>query len=439
MTRAETIAALASGGGRAGVAVIRVSGPEAGSALRAVTGGPIPRPRQAARRRFIDPASGEALDDGLVLWFPAPHSFTGDDVVEFQGHGGRATVEGLLAALCRVPGVRLADAGEFTRRAFDAGKLDLTQAEALADLVDAETDGQRRQALRQMDGGLRTLVEGWRQDLIHALALTEASIDFIEEPDVGVGPVAEAARRAEALMTAITAHLADGRRGERLRDGLHVAVVGPPNAGKSSLVNALARREAAIVSAVAGTTRDVIEVHLDLGGWPVILADTAGLREAGEEIEAEGIRRALARAEEADLRLAVFDGAVWPARDPATAALLGDGTLMVVNKADLLAEIPDVLAVSATTGQGMATLIAALTAAAQDRLDSGAVIPFTRPRHREALIETADALSRALAASDIELMAEDLRLAARALGRITGRVAVDDILDAVFSRFCIGK
>lgn len=438
----ETIVALASGGGRAGVAVIRLSGPQAGQALVALTGKNIPEPRKAVRRWFIDPVSQERLDEGLALWFPAPQSFTGEDVVELHGHGGRATIEALLSALCRVDGVRLAEAGEFSRRAFEAGKLDLTQAEALADLVDAETEGQRRQALRQREGGLKTVVEEWRQDLIHALALTEATIDFVEEPDVGVGPLAEAARRAEALQKTIAMHLADGRRGERLREGFHVAVIGPPNAGKSSLVNALAGREAAIVSATAGTTRDVIEVHLDLGGWPVIVADTAGLREAGEAIEAEGVRRALARAEVADLTIAVFDGATWPVLDPTTEALLTDDTMIVLNKTDLLSNPAlkaGILPVSVKTGAGMMDLVTALTEAARNNLDTGAVVPFTRPRHREALQETAEALERALNAPEIELMAEDLRIAARALGRISGRVAVDDVLDAVFSRFCIGK
>ncbi len=437
----DTIVALASGSGRAGVAVIRLSGPVAGETLTTLTRQPLPLPRQATRRWFYDGATGERLDEGLALWFPAPHSFTGEDVAELHGHGGRATIEALLTAVCQRPGVRLAEAGEFSRRAFQAGKLDLTQAEALADLVEAETEGQRRQALRQREGGLTSVVDGWRADLIHALALTEATIDFVEEPDVGAAPLAEATRRVNALRAVIAGHLADGRRGERLRTGLEIAIIGPPNAGKSSLVNALAGREAAIVSATAGTTRDVIEVHLDLAGWPVIVADTAGLREAAEAVEAEGVRRALSRAENADVTVAVFDGATWPTGDAATQAVITPQTVLVVNKADLLVVPPPApyVALSAKTGQGMGDFISLLTTIAQSRLDSGAVIPFTRPRHREALRDTLAALDRALAAPAIELMAEDLRLAAHALGRISGRVRVDDILDAVFSRFCIGK
>lgn len=442
MNRPDTIFALATAPGRAGVAVIRVSGPQAGAALTALCG-KLPVPRQAARARFCDPADGRVLDDGLALWFPGPASFTGEDVAEVQGHGGKAVIDSLLSALCLVPGVRPAEPGEFTRRAFENGKLDLTQAEGLADLINAETEAQHRQALRQMDGALARLFDGWRSDLIRHLAHLEAFIDFPDEP---IPDHLDQAVRAgiTTLATAMAAYLADGHRGERIRDGLYIAVVGAPNAGKSSLVNALARREAAIVSATAGTTRDVIEVHLDLGGYPVILADTAGLREAAEDIEAEGIRRALQRAENADLRLAVFDaGAGW---DAATLALIDDRTEVIVNKIDttplagdlqIAGRIPHRIA--AAVGQGMAGLLTALTARVRAALETQGAPALTRQRHRVALEECVDSLQRSLTAPDLELMAEDLRLAARALGRITGRVEVDDLLDVIFRDFCIGK
>ncbi|WP_019645116.1 tRNA uridine-5-carboxymethylaminomethyl(34) synthesis GTPase MnmE [Novispirillum itersonii] len=444
MSRPETIFALATAPGRAGVAVIRISGPQAGAALQALCG-KLPKPRQAARVRFCDPLGGQPLDDGLALWFPAPGSFTGEDVAELQGHGGKAVIDSLLSALCTLPGLRPAEPGEFTRRAFENGKLDLTQAEGLADLINAETEAQHRQALRQMDGALARLFDGWRSDLIRHLAHLEAFIDFPDEP---IPDHLDQAVRAgiSALAGAMSAHLADGHRGERIRDGLYIAVVGAPNAGKSSLVNALARREAAIVSAAAGTTRDVIEVHLDLGGYPVILADTAGLREAAEEVEAEGIRRALQRAENADLRLAVFDAGLAPGWDQTTLALIDDRTEVILNKTETTS-LPEDLRIagrrphriSAAGGQGMAGLLAALTDRVRSLLETQGAPALTRQRHRVALEECVESLQRSLTAPDLELMAEDLRLAARALGRITGRVEVDDLLDVIFRDFCIGK
>ena len=336
-----TLFALSSAPGRAGVAVIRISGPAAGAALCALMGRTDPpAPRLATRARFRDPDSGEPLDDGLALWFPAPHSFTGEDVAELHGHGGRATVAALLDALSRRPGLAPAEPGAFTRRAFEAGKLDLTAVEGLADLIDAETAAQRRQALRQMDGALARLTEDWRDRLMRALAHLEATIDFSDE-DLPETLMSSLLAEVGALASEITAHLAQPPRGERLRDGVHVAVLGPPNAGKSSLVNALARREAAIVSAIAGTTRDVVEVHLDLGGYPVVLADTAGLRESADVIEQEGVRRAHARAEVADVRLVLLDGATGGPPDPALAPLLADPDALVVwTKTDLRRDTP---------------------------------------------------------------------------------------------------
>ena len=436
-----TIFALATAPGRAGVAVVRVSGPETSSALKALAGNDLPRPRVASLRTLRDPRNGEALDDALVLWFPAPKSFTGEDVAELHLHGGRAVVAGVIEALAALPGLRVAEPGEFTRRAFENGKLDLTAAEGLADLVDAETGAQRRQALRQMEGALGRLYEGWRERLTRALAHIEADIDFPDE-DLPSG-VADAVRpELDRLAAEIRAHLDDGRRGERLREGLHIAIVGAPNAGKSSLLNALARREAAIVSARAGTTRDVIEVHLDLGGFPVVLADTAGLRDAADEIEEEGIRRALDRAARADVKIAVFDATEAP--DAATRGLIDADTVVVLNKTDLAPPAPAVdgvpaIAVSARTGAGLRELEGRLAAFSADRLAGTGAPALTRARHRTALEECREALARALTAPLPELAAEDVRLASRALGRITGRVDVEDLLDVIFRDFCIGK
>ncbi|MBP2311598.1 tRNA uridine-5-carboxymethylaminomethyl(34) synthesis GTPase MnmE [Azospirillum soli] len=440
-----TIFALATAPGRAGVAVVRVSGPASGAALSALTGRPLPRPREATLAKLRNPKTGEVLDDALVLYFTAPRSFTGEDVVELHLHGGRAVVAGVVEALSSQPGLRVAEPGEFTRRAFENGKLDLTEAEAVADLVDAETAAQRRQALRQMEGALGKLYDGWRERLTRSLAHIEADIDFPDE-DLPSG-VSDAARPVlEALAREIDAHLDDKGRGERLREGLHIAIVGAPNAGKSSLLNALARREAAIVSARAGTTRDVIEVHLDLGGYPVVLADTAGLREAAaDEVEEEGIRRALDRAAKADVKIAVFDATDLPTLDPATLALVDADTVVVLNKTDVVDATPPVvagvpaIAVSARTGVGLPALEERLTAFSADRLAGSGVPALTRARHRSALEECRDALRRALMAPLPELMAEDVRLASRALGRITGRVDVEDLLDVIFRDFCIGK
>ena len=436
----ETVFALASAAGRAGIAVIRLSGPQTATALMRLGCG-LPSPRKATRANFCDP-SGEILDDGLLLWFPAPHSFTGEDVAELHVHGGRAVVDSILMALKDVEGLRPAEPGEFTRRAFANDKMDLTQAEALADLVDAETRAQAKQALRQMGGALKELYDDWRHRLVQALAHLEAVIDFPDEdlpPEIADKVWGE----VNELQQRIDGHLDDGGRGERIREGLTVAIIGPPNAGKSSLLNTLARREAAIVSAIPGTTRDVIEVHMNLGGYAVTLADTAGLREAGDVIEDEGIRRARKRAADADLKIAVFDGAMYPVWDEATTALIDSETMVIVNKADLIAQqnptTEAVQFISVKTGLGLEAFIAELQARISSRADTGAAMPLTRARHRKALEECRDALSRAGAANLPELAAEDLRLAARALGRLTGRVEVEEILDVVFRDFCIGK
>ena len=399
----------------------------------------MPPARLARHVRFRDPDSGEDLDDGLALWFPAPHSVTGEDVAELQLHGSRGVLAAIMAALSRM-GLRLAEPGEFTRRAFLNGKLDLTQAEAVADLAAAETEAQRRQALRQLDGRLGEIYRGWGERLLRLLAHLEAAIDF---PDEELPPAieTEVAEGSRHLAEEIAGHLADGHRGERLRDGIAVAIIGPPNAGKSSLLNQLARREAAITSPIAGTTRDVIEVAIDLAGYPVVLADTAGLRDSADVIEQEGLRRALKRAEEAELRLFVFD-ATRPQDAGGAAAWPGADTLLVANKIDLAADRDavrsDAIPVSALTGDGLPELIAALASRIAQTYDTAAPV-LTRARHREALETALAALHRSLAAELPELRAEDLRLAWRSLGRITGRVDVEDLLDVIFADFCLGK
>ncbi|MEI8393368.1 MAG: tRNA uridine-5-carboxymethylaminomethyl(34) synthesis GTPase MnmE [Rhodospirillaceae bacterium] len=440
----DTIFALATGPGRTALAIIRLSGPQAGIALTALTAKALPPARVAKLVTLHDPDSLEPLDHGLVLWFPTPNSATGEDVAELHLHGGRAIIAAVTEALSRVPGLRPAEPGEFTRRAFDNGKLDLTEAEAVADLIDAETAAQRRQALCQYGGALGRLYEDWHGRLARLLAHLEAEIDF---PDEDLPPGLDQRSRGllELLLGELNSHLHDGHRGERVRNGLSIAIIGPPNAGKSSLLNLLARRDAAIVSARSGTTRDIIEIHLDLGGYPVILADTAGLRDSSDEIESEGIRRALERAATADLKIAVFDGACWPELDGATLGLLDQNTVPVLNKSDCHGQTAITIggrpgfSLCSRTGDGLAPLLDRLITMVAERLDTAARPTLTRLRHRLALEECRDSLVRALSAPLPELTAEDVRLASRALGRITGRVAVDDLLDIIFRDFCIGK
>lgn len=405
--------------------------------MKALTGRKHPKARHAALRRFAD-ADGVGIDQGLALWFPGPDSFSGEDMAEFHVHGGLAIVDAMLAALSAVPGLRLAEPGEFTRRAVANGKFDLTAAEGLADLIAAQTDAQRRQALRQYDGALAELYEGWRTRLIAQAAWIEASIDFSEE-DLPDDVFAKARSALGEIGREIASHVDDGGRGELVREGLRIALIGPPNAGKSSLLNALAKRDVAIVSDIPGTTRDVIEVRLDLGGYPVVVADTAGLRESGDAIELEGVRRALARAHAAELVVLVLDGTADKAPTPDIGA---KPFLITWNKRDLATHVVNAgeVNVSAKTGEGIDALIAALTARVRDIADvQSEAPPLTRARHRDALIEAQSSLNRALEATQPELMAEDVRLALRALGRITGRVDVEELLDVIFREFCIGK
>jgi tRNA modification GTPase len=438
------------------LSVIRFSGPRATDALiflterkafergRSARDPALAEPRRMTLRTLLDPVTGEAIDRGLAVWFEAPSTETGETMVELHLHGGRGVVNGALAAIGKLGFCRLAEPGEFTRRAFEHGKLDLTAAEAIADLVAAETDQQRRLALEQMGGALHRLYEDWRTLGLRALAHLEAAIDFPDE-DLPAGIDDEVRAGIARLRGEIAAHLAD-RRGERLREGLGIAIIGPPNAGKSSLLNLLARRDAAIVSETAGTTRDVIEVHLDLGGWPVVLADTAGLRETGDAIEQEGVRRAEARAQAADLRLLVLDASGdWQAEmqrlTRPSAHWNAAVDIVVANKVDLaLVDAVGVVPLSAVSGAGLPELLARIERSVAHLMeqDTGAP-PLTRARHREALAEAEAALGRALAAPELALAAEDVRLAMRAIGRITGTVRIDELLDVIFRDFCIGK
>ncbi|MGI9486049.1 MAG: tRNA uridine-5-carboxymethylaminomethyl(34) synthesis GTPase MnmE [Geminicoccaceae bacterium] len=444
-----TIFALASGAGRAGVAVVRLSGGAATEVCQALTGEPPPPPRQARLTALHDPRDGEPIDQGLILWFPGPASFTGEDVLELQVHGGPAVLSALFDALQSVTAVRPADPGEFSRRAFMNGKMDLTGAEGLADLIDAETRQQARQARRQMDGVLGRLYGGWHARLLEALSLIEAEIDFAPEEEVPDGLMAEMLPRLKTLADEIAGHLADSGRGERLRSGLRATLIGPPNAGKSSLLNRLAARDVAIVTDIPGTTRDVLETPLDLGGYPLVIADTAGLRASDDRVERLGVERALAEAKDADIRITLFDGARWPLVDADTEALIDGETIIVLNKSDLLEPGierkiagQEALLLSCQTGEGINDLVRRLTEFAARAMAPGDAPVLTRARHRQALVEVTTALARieqARPAPELALIAEDLRIAMQAMGRITGRVGVEDVLDQIFSTFCIGK
>lgn len=428
----DTVFAVASGAGRAAIAVFRISGPDGGAVLDRMCRG-----RPEARRasvRILRNLSQQTIDQALVLWMPGPGTFTGEDCLELHVHGGRAVVQDVAAALVEL-GLRPAEPGEFTRRAFLNGRMDLLEAEALADLIDAETTAQRRQALQQLEGGLGALLERWRGELVSLLARQEALIDF---PDEDLPPEVEAMLLASVAHLAgeMRRHLDDNKRGERLRDGVAIAILGPPNVGKSSLVNALAERDVAIVADRPGTTRDVLEARIELAGVPVTLLDTAGLRASADPVEAEGVRRALHRAEMADLLVLAH------ASGEGAAPSLPDHprTLRVATKADLGGcAAGDGLAVSAVTGEGMAALRCALADHVRDLTQAEGPPPLTRARHRAALQEAVACLERSLGAPHAELRGEDLRLALRALGRITGQVGVEDILDSVFRQFCIGK
>jgi len=435
----QTIYALSSGRLPSAIAIVRLSGSRAGAALQMLVG-KLPTPRLATRALLRD-SRGEPIDDAVVLWFPGPASATGEDVAELHVHGGRAVLATLFAMLSSYADLRPAEPGEFTRRAFENGKLDLTEAEGLDDLIHADTDRQRRQALHQLKGLLGDKARDWRRQIIEASALIEAGIDFADEGDVPEELMAPAIDRIKILLSEIETALALQGRGERLRDGLTVVIAGPPNAGKSTLMNQLARREVAIVSPHAGTTRDVIEVQLDLDGYPVTVIDTAGIRDTDDPVEQEGVRRARARAADADLVLWLSEG------KSSGADHRGDAPVWVIrNKIDLGGEESSesanpVFRISAKQGDGIAELIDALVSFARSFFGTNETGLITRERQRKLLQETAVALRRSLEAVKLgeELAAEELRVAAFALGKLLGRVDVEDLLDVIFREFCIGK
>lgn len=451
--RDQTIFALSSGRAPSAIAVVRVSGSEAGAALTTLAG-KLPAPRQASRRLLHD-GGGQPIDDAVVLWFPGPGSATGEDIAEFHIHGGRAVLSALFAAISLIPNTRAAEPGEFTRRAFENGKLDLTEAEGLDDLIHADTDRQRRQALRQLQGLLGDRARDWRERIIEASALIEAGIDFSDEGDVPAELRAPAVKAIKALHDEITEVVAAQGHSERLRDGMVVAIAGEPNVGKSTLMNQLARREVAIVSPHAGTTRDVIEVQLDLDGYPVTVIDTAGIRETNDPVEQEGVRRARARADDADLVLwlveaeqAVDPHAMQSLRRPGEGEDRSGGSVWIVrNKIDLRGGGDgDVtpcheFGISASRGDGIPELVEALVKFAAEFFGTSEGAMVTRARQRDLLSRASDSLRQSLELVEDgeELAAEELRAAAYALGRLLGRVDVEDVLGAIFQKFCIGK
>ncbi|MFT3939816.1 tRNA uridine-5-carboxymethylaminomethyl(34) synthesis GTPase MnmE [Rhodopseudomonas sp.] len=435
----QTIFALATGPLPSAIAIVRVSGSRAGDVLTALTGS-LPSPRRAVRCD-LRTRDGELIDDGVALWFPAPASATGEDVAELHIHGSRAVAAALIKTLSAFDGVRPAEPGEFTRRGFENGKLDLTEAEGLDDLIHADTDAQRRQALRQLGGVLGDRARRWRDQIIEALALVEAGIDFSDEGDVADELMGPARAKIAELSAEIAEVLDEQGRGEKLRDGMVVAIAGPPNVGKSTLINRLARREVAIVSPHAGTTRDVIEVQLDLDGYPVTMIDTAGLRDSDDPVEQEGVRRARSRAASADLVL-------WlsTATDASDPDVSGPEVWRVRNKIDLTVGEAEAspsqpaFRISAATGEGFAELLRELTRFAAQYFGSAEAGLITRGRHRLLLAEASVSLERSLASGLAEeIVAEELRAAAHSLGRLLGRVDVEDVLGEIFSRFCIGK
>ncbi|KAF9115360.1 tRNA modification GTPase gtpbp3, mitochondrial [Mortierella sp. AM989] len=506
-THLDTIFALSTHPGKAGIAVVRVSGPQAKSVLRSMTPttSPLPKPRYAATRRLLCPQTNELLDKGMVIWFPGPKSFTGEDSVEFHCHGGKAVIDSVLRGIGSVgPQVRLAEAGEFARRAFENDKLDLTEVEGLADLLNAETEAQRRLALRQADGGLKTLYDTWRTQLIQGMALIEALIDFGEDENIEDDVYDNVVAKVRSLYSGIKLHMDDDRRGEILRDGIHVTILGPPNAGKSSFLNLITKRQAAIVSSIPGTTRDIVEVSLDIGGYPILIGDTAGLRSSKDEIEMEGVRRAQDRINLADINIAILpvtefmstseslgdndyinsnssnqsvDPIVLEAirRNPKTMVLINKMDLSRSDAGDIMSKIrsqlwpeadhkhsddPDsrkgekgkdfsgsserrIWAISCQTGEGVGPFLQDFIKILKDRFESSltsstSITQYRHRKHLENCLQSLEAFLN-LGVDDVVLGAEELRHAASDLGRITGRVDVEEVLDVVFREFCIGK
>lgn len=430
-TFGDTIVALSSAPGKSGVAIVRVSGNQTRFVLETIAHS-VPPARMVALKELRDP-SGAPIDRSIVVFFPRPASFTGEDVAEFHVHGSRAVIASLLSALTALPRIRLAEPGEFTRRAFEAGKLDLAEVEGLADLIDSDTEWQRRQALRQLEGAIGEAAAAWRRDLVRAMALLEAEIDFSDEGDVAGGLIAQALPLIDNVRTSLHKALASFSAGERVREGFVAVLVGPPNSGKSSLLNALAGRDVAIVSDIAGTTRDAIEVRLDLHGIPVTLIDTAGLRDTADLIEIEGVRRTRGLIERADIVISLR------AIDSAPDGIHDTADIAVASKVDLSGTISETeLPISVLSGEGITALLSRIASLLSEATVAEPAL-LTRERQRHAAAQAASVLERAVLGAEAELMAEDVRLALRALERLVGKVDVEDMLDQLFSGFCIGK
>ena len=442
MTSSDTIYAASSGAGRAGIAVVRVSGPQAAEALRTMAGN-LPAPRQAVVRKLSDPAKEDTLDQAVVLWLPGPRSVTGEDVAEFHVHGSAAVIAGLFAAFNTIRGLRPAEAGEFTRRAFANGRIDLVEAEGLADLLNARTSRQRQQAMHHLMGDASSVYDNWRLKLLAILARVEAAVDFVEEEGVAEAAIANVRSDIVALADAMASALESAGKAVAIREGIKVVLAGLPNTGKSSLLNALAKREAAIVSSRPGTTRDVIEVVVEIEGLAVTLTDTAGLRDdSPDEIETIGISRTHRELGEADLVVWVGSPDVADSSTPWSQV---QPSLRVLNKVDLItpgaAHFPSSLAISARSGAGVAELIAELARLVREKYGQSGHPVIVRDRQKQAVKESIRYLNDSLShgPAQLELAAEDLRKVAHSLGRITGRIDVEDLLAAIFSEFCIGK
>lgn len=440
----QTIFAWASAMGKAGVAVLRISGPNSLAALPYLGVNAIPAPRIATFARLQHPTRQESLDEALILHFPAPHSFTGETVLEIQTHGSLAVIRQLTELLSTLPDFRMAEAGEFARRAYFNGKFDLLEAEGLADLIDAETEAQQRQAIRQMQGHLGARYDALRSQILYAMAMMEAYIDFPDE-EIPDDVTQEAQNSVAALAQEIATILDDKGIGEKIRSGLRVAIIGAPNVGKSSLMNALAKRDVAIVSRHAGTTRDVIEIEMEIAGFSITLIDTAGLRETYDEIEAEGIRRTYLQAKDADINCILFDATTLPHLDQTSASLIDNTSLVILSKYDLAKDLAPTIAglrsvpLSTHTDSGLDALLSALTERVRASHFCTEHPIITQARHREALNLAHHHLLRFHRATALELATEELRLSAQNIAKITGKIAVDDVLDIVFGRFCIGK
>tara|TARA_Y100000814_G_scaffold231188_1_gene175083 strand:+ start:1267 stop:2547 length:1281 start_codon:yes stop_codon:yes gene_type:complete len=426
------------------VSVFRISGQLASYIHKHLIHGKRSLPRIASVRWLHDPETGKRIDRGIVLWFPGPKTFTGEDIVELHTHGGRSVREAMINALNFINGVRLAEPGEFSARAFINGKVDLTEAEGIADLISAETEAQRLQALRQMSGGLKELYETWRVKLIKLSAYLEAEMDFSDEA-LPSNINESVYSNIRELVSDIEIHLLDKNRGQKIRHGIQIALLGAPNAGKSSLLNILAKKDVAIVSDISGTTRDVVKINLDLEGIPVSVSDTAGIHSASGKIEKEGIKRSYIESKSSDIRIIILDGETWPEVPSEIIDLINDDSILLLNKSDLvkisssnvIKQQPKVI--SCLKGIGISEFTKELTEMVKNRYDIGENPLITRERHRKAASDCLEALKRSLNVDQIELLAEDLRLAIYALARITGRVDVEDILDVVFRDFCIGK